>query len=634
MRVSFYMTILVISCMLVGLTAVSIVFLRANTIDKEQAGLQLLRQDMVQTNEALILVKQWRNTLDVFLANPTIGLDKNLQEQIKAVAYLNQQYSGNENIQKVSQRMHDISNRCKQVSLKPGAVISAQEVVEIRDLAQGLDVVVLSLQKALSLEIVNQEKSIDDLQKFFALTTYVCPVLFVIFTWVMLKWSNRTIVQPLKELTGQARNGEIKQSELSHKPPVEVMHLAESINEYVTALVEAKEQAWQEARQSEYTNARIVNIMETAADAIICTDCGGNIIQYNASFRRLIYLTDDFEGEMTCQSFLPNLCLDDYSHDVMETFVSVEQTFLNNVNGDSISIELSISHFSYEGVMYFTMVLRDIRERERMQQQIMQAQKMESVGTLAAGVAHEINTPTQYIRNYCSFLKESFEDLHKYLLVSQQLKEAQMTSIADEIDLDFLLEEIPQALDGSLEGLDRVAEIVKSMKVMSHPTKDAKVLYNINSLLKDATVLTKSQWKNVAEVKFLLDESIPETPCFPGLLSQTFINIIVNAAQAIQEQIKTQTFETVGLITIRTTMKNRNIVIKISDTGIGVKDKIRTKIFDPFFTTKEVGVGTGQGLALSHDFVVDKHGGSINFDSNPGLGCSFTIMIPFVTQNP
>ena len=117
-------------------------------------------------------------------------------------------------------------------------------------------------------------------------------------------------------------------------------------------------------------------------------------------------------------------------------------------------------------------------------------------------------------------------------------------------------------------------------------------------------------------------------PCYPGLLSQTFINIIINASQAIEEQIKNQTFETLGMITIRTSIRKRNVMIKISDTGIGVDQKFSTKIFDPFFTTKEVGVGTGQGLALSHDFVVGKHGGSISFDSNAGLGCSFTILIP------
>lgn len=631
MRISFYTTVLVISCMLVGGVAVGIVFYKANMISKEQSELQLLRQDMVQTKEALLLVNQWKKTLEIFLENPSIGLERNIEDQIKALTYLNQQYSGNENIQKVSKQMQIIAERCADFSSNLNQHTDTEKISDqIKQMANNLELPVINLQSQLTSEIDLKKTNLKEYQKLFSLTAYVCPTLFIIFSLVMLKWSNRTIVKPLKELTSQAREGGINQANLSDKPPVEVCHLAESINEYVTALVEAKEQAWQEARQSEYTNARIVNIMETAADAIICTDSKGNIIQYNASFRRLTFLSEDYKGEMTCHSFLPNLELDDYSHDVMETFISVEQTFLKNVNGDEISIELSISHFSYEEVVYFTMVIRDIRERERMQQQILQAQKMESVGTLAAGVAHEINTPTQYIRNYCVFLKDSFEDITQYLNVGKSIHDQRLIDIAEDIDLDFIQEEIPQAIDGSLEGLDKVSEIVKSMKVMSHPSKSEKVLYSINSLLKEATVLTKSQWKNFAEVKFILDETIPETPCYPGLLSQTFINIIINAAQAIEEQIKTQTFETLGLITLRTSLKRRNIVIKISDTGIGVKDNVRTKIFDPFFTTKEVGVGTGQGLALSHDFVVGKHGGSISFDSNPGLGCSFTIMIPFV----
>jgi len=310
--------------------------------------------------------------------------------------------------------------------------------------------------------------------------------------------------------------------------------------------------------------------------------------------------------------------------------VSVEQTVLKNTNGEDIPIELSVSHFTYEEVMYFTLVIRDIRERERMQQQILQAQKMESVGTLAAGIAHEINTPTQYIRNYCIFLQDAFNDLAKYVKMTQAHPTSQvLKKLEEDIELDFLMDEIPKALKGSEEGISKVSVIVKSMKVMSHPSKSDKVSYDINSLLKEAVILSRNQWKQFAEIKYMLDENIPEVMCYPGLLSQTFINIIVNAAQAIEEQIKTQTFETLGVITIRTTMKRRNVMIKISDTGIGVKDSIRTKIFDPFFTTKAVGVGTGQGLALSHDLIVGKHGGSISFDSNPGIGCSFTILLPY-----
>ncbi|WDE98542.1 ATP-binding protein [Lentisphaera profundi] len=628
MKISFYTTMLVLSCMCVGFTAVGIVFFRGELIHVQQQKLQLLQQDKVQTDEALIFINQWKRTLDLYLMKHEPYLHKSLKEQVNAIKYINQQYVGSDNIRLVSARIEQVMHLCSKK-------MSTDAEWKILSIASGkltldLEGSVQALQKKLRTQINEKRLYISSLQKQFSLTVYVCPTLFIAFSLIMLKWANRTVVQPIKDLTELARKGEISQEKFSYKKPVEVDHLVDSLNEYIRELIEVKDQAWQEMRQNEYANARMSNIMETAADAIICTSSSGDIIQMNASFRRLTFLTDDYPGELRCEFFLPNFRLSDYSEDIMETFVSVEQTVLKNTNGEDIPIELSVSHFTYEEVMYFTLVIRDIRERERMQQQILQAQKMESVGTLAAGIAHEINTPTQYIRNYCIFLQDAFNDLAKYVKMTQEHPTSQvLKKLEEDIELDFLMEEIPKALKGSEEGLGKVSVIVKSMKVMSHPSKSEKVSYDINTLLKEAVILSRNQWKQFAEIKYILDENIHEVMCYPGLLSQTFINIIVNAAQAIEEQIKTQTFETLGVITIRTTMKKRNVMIKISDTGIGVKDSIRTKIFDPFFTTKEVGVGTGQGLALSHDLIVGKHGGSISFDSNPGLGCSFIILLPY-----
>lgn len=285
-------------------------------------------------------------------------------------------------------------------------------------------------------------------------------------------------------------------------------------------------------------------------------------------------------------------------------------------------------------------IYEDITDRLQIERDLHQAQKLEAVGQLAAGIAHEINTPVQYIGDNLSFLQDSFEDIQSVLdnyekawpviTAGQTLDESVIKEIEEEkedAELSYLLEEIPVTIAQSLDGVRRVDKIVKAMKDFSHPGEEEKVKSDINTLIETTLTVCRNEWKYVAEVEKEMSSDLMLVPCFPGDLSQVFLNIIVNAAHAIAEESK-ENKAGLGKIIIKTKQQTDGVKITIADNGGGIPEKIRTRIFDPFFTTKGRGKGTGQGLAIAHRVVVKKHNGSLSFDTEKGRGTTFIIQLP------
>ncbi len=292
-------------------------------------------------------------------------------------------------------------------------------------------------------------------------------------------------------------------------------------------------------------------------------------------------------------------------------------------------------------------IIRDInrrilaeQERERIQSQALQKHKLESVGQLAAGIAHEINTPTQYVGTNIDFLDEAFSDIGELISqfkkfldaaskgsLSPKLIEETKNSL-EEIDWDYLEEEIPLALGQSRDGVKRVTSIVRAMKDFSHPGGSEKEPADINKIIQTTITIARNEWKYVADMKLELDSSLPPVPCLPDEMGQVFLNIIVNAAHAIGEKIGSNPEGEKGTITVATSRDDQWAVITIADTGKGIPEYAWEKVFEPFFTTKDVGRGTGQGLAIARNVVVDKHGGVIDFDTVPGRGTTFIIKLP------
>jgi signal transduction histidine kinase len=283
-------------------------------------------------------------------------------------------------------------------------------------------------------------------------------------------------------------------------------------------------------------------------------------------------------------------------------------------------------------------ILFDISDKKALERQLGLAQKLESVGLLAAGIAHEINTPIQYVGDNIRFLQESFAGLSALLGQCRSLAGGSpgpgaraeaatgLSAALEEADLDFLLEEIPKSIAQSLEGVERVAAIVSAMKRFSRLGSEEMALTDLNKAIENTLIVTRNEWKYVADVQTDLDPALPEVLCLPGDFNQVLVNIVVNAAQAIGETVKDT--QRKGCIRIATRVAEGQAEIRISDDGPGIAPEKLDKIFDPFFTTKEVGKGTGQGLAIVHDIVVEKHKGSLTVDSAPGRGAAFVIRLP------
>lgn len=287
-------------------------------------------------------------------------------------------------------------------------------------------------------------------------------------------------------------------------------------------------------------------------------------------------------------------------------------------------------------LLRITGVIRDITEELRLQEELRLAQKLESVGQLAAGVAHEINTPGQYVGDNIAFVSESLKEILPLLRSVRELGEhdrdsATASELIDKLlesaastDIDFILEELPEALDQSAQGVEQIKRIVLAMKDFSHPGEEREFA-DLSKAIRSTVTVARNEWKYLADMQLELDENLPPVPCVISSVNQALLNLIVNAAHAIDEASPDGTK---GKISIRTFADDSDAFIEIRDSGCGMSEEIREKVFDPFFTTKMVGKGTGQGLAIAYQVIVERHGGSINVDSEPGMGSCFTIRLP------
>jgi len=276
-------------------------------------------------------------------------------------------------------------------------------------------------------------------------------------------------------------------------------------------------------------------------------------------------------------------------------------------------------------------------EHERIENELRLAQKLESVGRLAAGIAHEINTPIQFVSDNIGFLREALpgliDTIGKYRAVATtacahgdfEAAVAAARAAEAEADIDYVLAKGPGALDDALHGLGRVAAIVRSMKEFAHPDRNEKTLVDLNRAVENTLMVAASECKYVADVRTEL-APLPLVYCNAGEINQAVLNLVVNAAHAIRDLVGQTGAK--GTITVCTRHDGSEVEIAIRDTGTGIPRAIRDKIYDPFFTTKEVGRGTGQGLAITRSVVVDKHGGSLRFHTQTGAGTTFFLRIP------
>jgi PAS domain S-box-containing protein len=375
-------------------------------------------------------------------------------------------------------------------------------------------------------------------------------------------------------------------------------------------------------------------------------DLCGNFIFFNDFICNIFGYSKDELHRMNYRQFMDEENAELASRDFSDVFKTEKPrigSILQVIRKDGVKRQVGVSicvmkdiHGNRTG---FRGIARDISERKMMEAQKRHAQKLESIGQLAAGIAHEINTPIQYTTDNTHFLLDSFTELITILMSYHTLFESvkagrpteddirKIETLIAELDLDYLKEEIPKAIEQSLEGLDNVAKIVSAMKQFSHPGTEEKVYTDINKAIQNTITISRNEWKYVAEMSTDFDPALPLTPCLPGEFNQVILNMIINAAHAVADSIDVASGKK-GAIKITTRRNDTWTEIRIADTGIGIPMAIREKIFDPFFTTKEVGKGSGQGLAISHSVIVKKHGGTIHFETEINQGTTMIIRLP------
>lgn len=313
------------------------------------------------------------------------------------------------------------------------------------------------------------------------------------------------------------------------------------------------------------------------------------------------------------------------------------ETIHRRKNGSDYSCSISLHNGTFESQDVLIAFVRDQTEQKQLENRLRQSQKLESIGQLAAGIAHEINSPMQCVFSNVEFLHRSFDrvtavtDRFIQLLESNEInwssERAELQDLREEYRYDYLREQSPLALQEAADASKRVISIVRAMRTMSHPGTAQKVPSDIHELLRNAATITRNRWKYVAQLEFDFDEKLKSAHVLPAELSQVFINLLVNAADAISEKAGSEPRE-LGQITIQTKLLDDRVFIKIQDTGAGIPESVRQRIFDPFFTTKGVGKGTGQGLAITYDAITNKHHGTIDVISSEGIGSSFLIHLP------
>jgi PAS domain S-box-containing protein len=391
-------------------------------------------------------------------------------------------------------------------------------------------------------------------------------------------------------------------------------------------------------------------IMSNSLDMICTIDEQFQFIEVSAASTRILgYEPHEMEGQKFAKFMNP----EDLGGSELEansvmkgrTALLFENRYVHK-NGVTVYLSWSASWSPADRLLFC--VARDVtgqkqveEQQQQMELQLRQAQKLEAIGQLAAGIAHEINTPTQFTEHNLRFIQESFPKLIQLVNSCESLLPAfkaggisqeQLDSLqkaAGEADFKFLTEEIPTAIEEALQGTERISKIVRAMKEFSHPgtNNNRPEPTNLNHAIETTITVARSEWKHVAELVTEFDPLLPLVPVFIGEFNQVILNLLVNASHAIAEASNGNK-ERKGIITVSTRHDGDWAEVRVRDNGNGIPEKIRHRIFEPFFTTKGIGKGTGQGLTLAHSVIAKKHCGDLRFETEAGKGTCFIIRLP------
>jgi PAS domain S-box-containing protein len=444
----------------------------------------------------------------------------------------------------------------------------------------------------------------------------------------------------------------VRKSELLRERAASLSQAKATIEAHVRSLREANASLQAQAADLQQAQARLTSaardkrsVLDSLSAFLIGVDHSGRVIEWNSvacsqfGISAEQALSRPFDG-LPLPWDRPMVA--DAVAECLATGERVKRESLTVTHGpEPRTVSITINPTQAEGGRGFALIGADITERLLLETQLHHAQRLESVGTLAAGIAHEINTPMQFVGDNLRFVSRCVPSLSSLLALVPQLVEAagqgkirpalarRLRESASSVDVGFLAEELPHALNEMEEGVRRVTTIVRAMKDFSHPGQQSRQSADLNQALTTTLAVARNEYKYYADIETDFG-TLPPVECFVADLNQVFLNLLVNAAHAIREKVEHGGPR--GTIRIVTRAEDELVEIRVADSGTGIPEDIRDKIFDQFFTTKPIGRGTGLGLAIVRAVVVDKHRGSIRFETEPGVGTTFVVRIPVAAR--
>ena len=491
-------------------------------------------------------------------------------------------------------------------------------------------------------QVVIEKSMQSSLKKSTQLSFFIaaiCAVFAVIVGFMMVRSLTKPITRVLY-FADKLSKGDL--SERLREGPDEMGEMSKALNRMADELVQLQEATINSFNQTLDQVIDCVFMFDPDSLKFIYANQGAiDHLGYNRD--ELFSMTPvDIKPEFTDEPFRNMINALQNSSEESLTFTTLHRS----KSGEDIPVEILLKYAVPPGNdPRFVAIVRDISERlrqrsekEKIQSELLHKQKLESVGQLAAGIAHEINTPTQFIGTNIEFLADAYTDVEKFFTWLQdnsshwpvEIKKVLDESIRD-LDWNYLQSEIPLAIEESRDGVDRVSSLVSAMKRFSHPGTKEITYADLSEIIDTSLTVSRNEWKYIAEVKKEYDSDLPKIPLLIDQMGQVILNMIVNSAQAIKEKHEKHGTEERGVITITTKMVDDEVELRFSDTGSGIPENIIKKVFDPFFTTKQVGNGTGQGLAICHDVITQKLHGSMSVSSQEDVGTSFIIRLPSVS---
>lgn len=619
-------------------------------------------QSQVIAEEMRLLTNKINFAINMEIENSTIIQDENIEKVIADLLYEKMHISDNisDSARQVKQTVNSLEEKLLAILQQRSKITQdniALQTEETKALAEVTkDKVALNIrqntEKALqkidqtileSKNVIVEElqKSTHDTLMYSLIITALCTLIAVTLSFFIL----RSLTEPISNIHRFA--DKMSKGDLSERLPEgydEIGEVGSALNYMADELVKLQQAT--------------LNSFNQTLDQVI--DC---VFVFRPDTLRFIYVNQGvllqvgYEREelysMTPLDIKPAFTLESFTEMIAPLKSGEKDSLLfttehKTKSGDIIPVEVLLKYVVPPGNdPRFIAIVRDISERqqvkkekEKIQAQLLHAQKLESVGQLAAGIAHEINTPTQFIGTNIEFLSEAYEDISAIMAEITTIVKDAPDEIAARLektlaqgDWDFLSEEIPPAIEQTREGVARVTNIVSAMKNFSHPGSKEMQMRDLNELIDTTITVASNEWKYQAEIVKSLDPNLPQVPMLVDEMGQVILNLLVNSVHAISVKLGDNPAGNKGRIDITTEIEDESVRVNISDNGVGIPEEVRPRIFDPFFTTKEVGKGTGQGLAICHDVITQKHNGILSFFTETGKGTTFTICLPLKQQS-